>query len=145
LKIEDFIIRPRDSVRERGLARRLRELPEEERFAFIRTLLDKDYEVGLVLARACLRDKKYFEAILNIGFKTVHLPYIDSWLKCVVPKLGFRKVVHLVTDKLDTEPDGVQRAAYYLWYFRPKNDQKGRQLLLKLNDLLREKGLRTPF
>ena len=145
MRIEDFPIRPRDSVRERELARRLRELPEEERFEFIHTLLDKDSEVGLVLANACLWDPKYFEAILNMGFKPPHAPYIDQWLKCVIPKLGFRKVVYLVINKLDTEPKRVELAAYYLWYFRPRNDPRAVQLLLKLNDLMREKGLRTPF
>ena len=142
-RIEDFVIRPRHSVRERELARRLRELPEEDRFTFIRTLLDKDFEVGLVLASACLRDKNYFKAILDYGLKN-HSSRIELFLKRVIPRLGFRKVLHLITDKLSTEPKAVEHAAYYLWVFRPKNDLAAYQGLLKLNDLLRARGLRTP-
>ena len=145
MQIDDFVIRPRDSVRERELARRLRELPEEDRFTFIHKLLDKDPDVGLMLASACLRDKKYFEAILSHGLKTAGAGSIEIWLKCVIPKLGFRKVLQSVTDKLSSEPKGVEKAAYWLWVLRPKDDESTRERLLKLNDLLRENGLRTPL
>lgn len=144
MQIEDYVTRPRNSVRERELARRLRQLPEEDRFTFIRTLLDTDFVVGLILASACLRQKKYFEAILDYGFKN-HSSRIELWLQCVIPRLGFRKVLHLVTDKLLTEPKAVEKAAYWLWGLRPRNDPAARQGLLKLNDLLREQGLMTPF
>lgn len=144
MEIEDFVIRPRDSVRERELARRLRELPEEDRFTFIYNVLDEDPEVGLMLASACLRDKKYFQAILSHGLKTGGAGSIELWLKCVIPKLGFRKVLQSVTDKLSSEPKGVEKAAYWLWVLRPKDDEAARERLLKLNDLLHEKGLRTP-
>ena len=145
MQIEDFVIRPRDSVRERELARRLRELPEEDRFTFIYNVLEKDPEVGLVLANTCLRDKKYFQAVLDHGLKKGGAGSIEIWLKCVIPKLGFRKVLQSVTDKLSSEPRGVENAAYWLWVLRPKDDEATRERLLKLNDLLREQGLRTPF
>lgn len=145
MQLEDFITRPRNSVRERKLARRLRQLPEEDRFTFIQDLLNKDYVVGLALASTCLRDKSYFKAILEHGLKPANASHIELWLKCVIPRLGFRKVLHLVTEKLSTEPKGVERAAYWLWGFRPKNDPAAHQGLLKLNDLLRDKGLMTPF
>jgi hypothetical protein len=145
LQPEDFVTRPRDSVRERELARRVRQLPEEERFTFIRTLIDKDVVVGLLLARACLRDRKYFKTILDQGLKTADASFIKLWLTCVIPPLGFRKVVRLVTDKLSTEPKGVEKAAYWLWVMRPHSDPDALQELLKLNHLLREKGLMTPI
>lgn len=141
---EDFVTRPRDSVRERELARRLRQLPEEDRFTFIRTLIDKDLVVGLLLARNCLRDRKYFETILDLGVKTADASFIKLWLQCVIPPLGFRRVVRLVTRKLATEPHGVEKAAYWLWVMRPYSDPTALQGLTQLNHLLREKGLMTP-
>lgn len=143
MQIEDVPIRPRDSVRERELARQIRQLPEADRYEFIRTLLNKDLVVGLAMANACLRDKKHFEAILDQGLKTADASHIGLWLKCVIPKLGFRKVLHLVTDKLATEPKGVEKAAYWLWGLCPRNDPAAHQGLMKLNDFLRERGLMT--
>lgn len=141
---EDFVTRPRDSVRERELARRIRELPEEDRFTFIRTLIDKDLVVGLLLARSCLRNTKYFETLLDQGLQTADASFIKLWLTCVIPPLGFRRVLRLVTDKLSTEPQGVEKAAYWLWVMRPHSDPPALQGLMKLNQLLRDKGLMTP-
>ena len=144
MQAEDYVTRPRDSVRKREVAKRLRQLPEEERYEFVRTLLDKDYYVALVFATACLRETRYFAALLDHGFKTTP-QYIDDWLKCVVPKLGFRKVVYLVMSRLPAEPKGVELAAYHLWRLRPEHDQRAQKLLMKLNALLRKNGLRTSF
>ena len=100
--------------------------------------------MGLLLARNCLRDRNYFETILDQGVKTADASFIKLWLQCVIPPLGFRRVVRLVTGKLATEPQGVEKAAYWLWVMRPHSDPGALQGLSKLNNLLHEKGLTTP-
>lgn len=144
MQIENYVSRPRDSVREREIAAKLRQLPEEERFKFISDLLAKDLVVGLMLASACLRSRKYFEAILDRGLKTADASYMKLWLKCVIPRLGFRRVVSMVTNRLDTEPKGVEHAAYWLRGMVPRNDPASIKALSRLIDLMRKKGMVTP-
>jgi hypothetical protein len=144
LRAEDFQYRPRISEREREMARKLRQLPEEERFQFIQEALRRDRVariVGLKLANACLRRKAYFENILDQGLETADASDIKIWLECVIPRLGFHKVVGLLTDKLATNPKVVDKARYWLGYFLPDNDPRAAEALSELNRVMSEMGL----
>ena len=139
--MENFLSRPRNSVRERKLAQELRKLPEESRFRYIQNLLNNDYVVGLKLANACLRKKSYFEAILGQGLEMARVSDIQLWLKCVIPRLGFRRVVSLVSKRLETNTEAVNKALYYLCILLPRDDKRAVQALIKLSKLMESKGL----
>lgn len=139
--MKNFESRPRNSVRERKLAQELRQQPEEARFQFVQELLKNDDVVALALANACLRKKSYFEAILLQALETHARVNLNLWLKCVVPRLGYRRVVALVTEKLETNPEAVNKALYYLCGLLPKDDPRATQALLKLSELMESSGL----
>ena len=139
--MENFQVRPRDSVRERKLAQELRALSEETSFRYIQDVLGKDYVVGLKLANACLRKKGYFEAILGQGLEMARVTDIKLWLKCVIPRLGFRRVVSLVSKRLETNTEAVNKALYELCRLLPKDDQRAVQALITLSRLMESKGL----
>ena len=143
LRIEDIIGRPRDSTRERELARQLRELPVEQRYQFIQTLLIHHLAIGLKMARSCLRDKKHFEEILNIGLELGDASSILFWLECVVPKLGLRRVISILTAKLDDKPKAVGKALYWLPRFLRADDAKTKHALTALMDLAEQRGVIT--
>ena len=124
LEIKDYIRRPRDSKRERELLQRLRELPEEVRFDIVRKLLQHDKGIGLLMASGSLRQKRYFEEILEMGFKEGDASTILPWLECAVPKLGFRKVILSLGNRIDTDPVAVDNALYWMLRFKPQNDPR---------------------
>lgn len=66
---------------------------------------------------------------------------IKLWLECVIPRLGFRKVVALLTDKLATDPKVVDKARYWLGYFLQDNDPRAITALSELNRVMSEMGL----
>lgn len=124
LEIEDYLRRPRESKRDRELLQRLRALPEEERYDFVRRLLQQDKGVGLLMASGSLQQKCYFEEILEMGFREGDASTILPWLECAVPKLGFRKVILSLNNRVDTDPVSVDNALYWLPRFKPQNDPK---------------------
>lgn len=137
MKLEDYLIKRRDTQREHELAQKLRELPEEERFQNIQKLMNFDRVVGLEMANFCLRKKEYFEIILNQGLKTADASSIYFWLKCVTPRLGFRRVVSILTQKFEADPRAVTKAFYWLGRFMPSKDTKSELAWRSLQDLVK--------
>ena len=124
IEIDEYLRRPRDSKRERELLQKLRQMPEDIRYDIVRKLLPKDKGIGLLMASGSLRQKHYFEEILEIGFKEGDASTILPWLECAVPKLGFRKVVLMLGNRMDTDPVSVNNALYWMGRFKPQNDPK---------------------
>lgn len=122
LEIKDYIRRPRDSKRERELLQQLRKLPEEARYDIVRQLLQQDKGVGLLMASGTLQQKRYFEEILDMGFREGDASTILPWLECAVPKLGFRKVMLSLNKRVNTDPVSVDNALYWMPRFKPQND-----------------------
>ncbi len=122
LEIRYYLRRPRDSKRERELLQRLRALPEEERYDFVRRLLQQDKGIGLLMASGSLHQKRYFEEILEMGLREGDASTILPWLECAVPKLGFRKVILSLENRVDTDPTAVDNALYWMPRFKPQND-----------------------
>ena len=114
LSVRDYVRRPRDSVWEKDLARQLRLCSEEDRFAFLSDLLVAQPVVALDLARRCLKAKASFEALLESGVRQADASSIRYWLECVVPHLGFRRVVQVLRNLRGEFPDGVGYAVYWL-------------------------------
>ena len=144
LSAQDIITRPRDSIRERKLALEIRELPEEERFELIRELLLRDHVVALIMANACLRKKAYFEELLEYALRTVDISDMKHWLKCIVPRLGFRNVVLHLLRKLDCDPasgNNVEKARYQLMRFVPRGDMRAVKTWRELNKVMGKRGL----
>jgi hypothetical protein len=84
--------RLRDSQRERDILQRLRELTEKARYEIVKELLQEDKGIGLLMASGSLRQKRYFQEILEMGFQEGDASIILPWPECAVPKIGFRKV-----------------------------------------------------
>lgn len=144
LSAKDIITRPRDSIRERKLAQEIRRLPEEKRFELIKELLPKDHVVALILANACLRKNEYFEELLVYALGNVDISDMKHWLKCVVPRLGFRNVVLFLWRKLDSDPacgNNIEKARYQLMRFVPRGDMRAVKTWRELNKVMAKRGL----
>jgi len=124
IEIAEYIHCPRDSKRETELLHRLRQMPEEERYSIVQRLLQQSVGLGLRLATGSLRQKRYFEEILEMGFREGNASTIRPWLECTVPKLGFRKVILLLGNRMDSDPVAVDNALYWMPRFKPQNDPK---------------------
>ena len=112
--IEDHINRPRDTVRERALARQLRELPESTRFKFVQQLLAHHLIVGLKMAKAVLQDKQHFQWLLYHGLEHGNASTIRFWLAAVIPKLGSRSVIYTLKKEMPDRPVAVFLTLYWL-------------------------------
>ena len=124
IEIDEYLCKPRDSKRERALLHRLREMPEEERYDIVRKLLVQDKGIGLLMARGSLRQKRHFEEILEMGFQEGDASTLLPWLECAVPKLGFRKVILALGNRMESDPVSVDNALYWMSRFKPQNDPK---------------------
>ncbi|WP_422928584.1 hypothetical protein [Singulisphaera sp. PoT] len=114
LSAKDYIGRVRDSVWERDLASHLRQATEQERLAFVSELAKSSPGVALVLARRTLAENRSYEVLLDQGLAHADASGIRPWLECVVPRLGFRKVLRRLGEAVDSNPDGVAKALYWL-------------------------------
>jgi hypothetical protein len=124
VEINDYLCQPRDSRRDRQLLQRLRELSEEDRYEIVRKLLQQNKGIGLFIASSSLRQKRYFQEILEMGFKEGDASTILPWLECAVPKLGFRNVIVSLDNRMNTDLVGVDNAMYWMSRFKPQNDSK---------------------
>ena len=144
-KVEDYINKRRDTKREQALGRALRELPEAERFEFIQRLMPHAPVLALQMAASCLKDKKYFEELLDAGLDQGDASSIALWLKCVTPKLGAGKVVSILRNNLEVRPDAVGKALYWLPGLIHRDDERSQIALRELIDQAKEKGcIRAP-
>jgi uncharacterized protein (DUF433 family) len=139
LNVADYINRRRDSVWERELAWQLRQLPEPERFQFIEEFLDHSL-LGLDFAKACLTQRNYFEQLLQRGLKTADASTIFDWLECIVPKLGFRRVIGLLAKEVEHNTQAVDQALYWMFRLVPRYDSRSWHALQQLKALVASKG-----
>lgn len=138
LKAADYAKLPRDSRRERETAQQLRQWSEEERYEFVKELLGHDELAGLRMASSTLQQKGHFEGILERGLRTADASSVSHWLECVVPKLGFRKVVLIMSSKVETDFETVKKALYWLPRHRPQNDPRADAALSALKTKVRD-------
>jgi hypothetical protein len=129
LKVEDYIDRRRDPAWEKELVQKLRLLPEEQRFSFIQALFHGNNSViAMELIKKCIQDRVLLLAFLEQGLSTSDASSIRWWLELLVPKLGFRRVISVLENKLENEPRTVEKALYWLPSVLPNNDQKAAAL-----------------
>lgn len=109
-----------------SLARELRKEPEQERFRFLMDLLASPSGIAigsaLRLSNKCLQQHQYLEQIFDAGLGAQNGRRMASVVQFLVPKLGLRKVVHLLKEKVETDPRTVWLA--YDWLARmPDSDR----------------------
>ncbi len=122
------------------LQKELMNLPEEVRFQEINTILNQNFRIGLKLANAVLKDKKYFNILFEQGLEKANASDIEIWLKYLVPRLGIRRIIAVLSEKLNSEkPLNVAKASYWLPKFVPKDNQQANILLQKFS--LQEKQI----
>ena len=124
LELDDYVRRPRDSKRDKELLNLLKQMPEEDRYGFVRELLQRDKRIGLLMASGSLQKKRYFHEILEIGLKEGNASTVLPWLECAVPKLGFRQVILSLDKRANSEPAAVDNAVYWMPRFKPHDDPK---------------------
>ena len=117
LSIKDYAGRVRGSVWEQELAQKLRLEPETDRFEFLSDLLVSNQFVALDLARKCLSENRSFELLLDRALLEANSSGIRHWLECVVPRLGIRRVIAHLHERMDENREAVRRAKYWLPMF----------------------------
>jgi len=120
-----------------ALQQRLINFPEEDRFNEINAILDRNVVVGLKLVNL-LKNRKYFSLLLERGLEKANASEIEIWLKYLVPHIGFRRVIAILSSKLSEQPDAVDKALYWLPKFLPKGD---RQAAMMLENILNQEKL----
>ncbi len=117
---------------ERETLQHLMSLPEEDRFHEIDALLDQDSAMALKLANTALRNKQYFELLFERGLEKANASEIELWLKYLIARLGFKRVIAILSSQLSAHPQEVEKAIYWLPNFLPKNNDKASILLQSL-------------
>ncbi|MBE9202030.1 MULTISPECIES: hypothetical protein [unclassified Nodularia (in: cyanobacteria)] len=125
-------ITDKDLSDHKALQRRLMSLPESDQFDEINSLVDRDSVIGLKLANAVLKNKNYFEVLLERGLEKANASEIELWLKYLLPRIGFRRVIAILSNKLSQQPQQVAKASYWLPKFLPKGNEQAARLLKNL-------------
>lgn len=112
LDVRDYVGKSRDSTLETKLAEQLREMDPDDAFAFIAEYVDHDEVVGLSLASRSLRRRSDFDSLLRKGFKRADASSIRFWLKCCVNRLGPRRIVTILREVIQADPE-VGRKVFY--------------------------------
>lgn len=121
-ELDEYVGRPRDSKREKELPKKLKLMPEDACYSFVRRLIQRDKRIGLHMASASLRQKRHFQEILEVGLKEGNASTILPWLECAVPKLGFHLVVSALDSRIESDPQAVDNAVYWMPRFKPQGD-----------------------
>ncbi|MDX2273041.1 MAG: hypothetical protein NW237_13985 [Cyanobacteriota bacterium] len=107
---------------------------EEEQFNEICALLEKDTVEALRVANSTLRSKKYFQDLLERGLESANASEIEIWLKYLIPRLGIRYVINVLSEKVTQQPQQVRKASYWLQKFLNNSNNKELSLFEKLEE-----------
>ncbi len=113
-------------------------LSEEEQFQQVCALLEKDVIEALKLANFTLRNKKYFQDLLERGLEVADASEIEIWLKYLVPRLGMRYVINVLEGKLIEQPQKVDKAMYWLPKFLNRTNERDLNLFKNLENKILE-------
>jgi len=138
---EDFAHRRRDSLEEIALARQLRSLDPHERHLFVRRLLEVNLTIGLEMIRCTVTDRAELQSIFisRLSDLDAGVMQMGAWVKSFVPKLGFRKVAHILRSYLEVDPMAVGRVLYFLKRLIPE-DEVSRRLADELWSMAQERN-----
>jgi hypothetical protein len=102
----------------------LMSLSEEEQFNRICALLEKDTVEALRVANSTLKSKKSFQDLLEKGLGSANASEIEIWLKYLIPRLGVRYIINILSDKVAEQPQHVKKASYWLKKFLKDSNEK---------------------
>jgi hypothetical protein len=97
---------------------------EEQQFNEVCILLQQDIVAALKLANSTLKNKKYFQDLLEKGLESSNASEIEIWLKYLVPRLGVRYVIHVLETKVEAQSEQVKKALYWLPKFIQNDNMK---------------------
>ncbi len=141
--LEEFVPVVGDSAAERKLAKALREQPAEDRLQFIQRLIavkqPKCLRTGLRLVKSCVQDRRSLLQILDQGLREADASVVADWIEAVVSGLGFKRVVGVLADRLDTDPESVIKARYWLPQWVPSEDTAALEAVRALDRQIAEK------
>ncbi len=127
----------RNATTENALKKWLRSIPDTDRFEFISKCLDyRGYaseNFALQLATSCINLKNDALAIFHRGLLEPDASSIKFWLDFAIRKLGAKSVILEIASRIDSHPDLVDKALYWLPSLVPKSQAKARGLLEKLH------------
>jgi len=132
-------LRPRNSVREGELAKRLRGMSSDEAYDVICRLIEQDYPVGLELANRCLRETRHFLKILEQGILRWDATSARYWIESSLPRLGHRRLLSFLLRCTSQNPSGVAKALYWAKINTDRNDSTLREQIRRIEDILLEK------
>jgi hypothetical protein len=141
MRLENSVNRPSGTRPERDLVCELRRLPEDDRFLFIQEVMRHDIVLALRLATVCLRKKSYFEAIFRQGLEIADASGIRFWLECMGSKLGLSRMIEILREELETNPEAVDKALYWLPQYLQKGDVRGSLALHDLRTMAQSRGV----
>jgi len=146
ITVKDLVGKTGADVNVEELKKQLRRLPEAERFSFIQECLAHGLiSWALALAKSCLRSGEYVARLLEHGLRVADASSIKYWLECAVAKLGGRRVVRIVASQLESNPEGVAKAVYWLPGLLSRKELKTAAAFDELVRAAGEKGiLRKP-
>ena len=107
-------------------------LSEEQQFNQVCVLLQQDIVTALKLANSKLKTKKYFENLLEKGLESANASEIEIWLRYLIPRLGFRYVIHVLEKKIESQPEQVKKSLYWLPKFLQNGHKKEVELFKNL-------------
>jgi hypothetical protein len=107
-------------------------LSEKQQFNEVCILLQKDVVAALKLANSKLKTKKYFENLLEKGLESANASQIEIWLRYLIPRLGFRYVIHVLEKKIESQPEQVKKSLYWLPKFLQNGHKKEVELFKNL-------------
>ena len=137
---ESLVLGPRNSQTENENCRALRELPEDVRVKIIQEVLDKNRALGLRLAMRTIRSKKFFVEILNRGLDAADASEIYYWLECVSPRIGPKRILRILGERLADNPEAVAKATYWMPRFIAQDNSQQVEILQSLNQSLEALG-----
>jgi hypothetical protein len=112
--VEDLLYKPTSDLITKKLVKQLKQKTEEERLEFILKMLSYRGSYGLVIALKTLQKAASFKVLLEMGIKEGDASNLGYWLQYTLPRLGFRRTVSILKNKLDEDPLSIYKAFYWL-------------------------------
>jgi hypothetical protein len=144
INLQDYISRPFDTLQASDLAHKLRQLTPEECFAFVLEYIKHDVVIGLRIANKFLRERRYFEQLLETGILAADASSIKYWFESCLPRVGARRAVNIIDRLSVSTPNQVMKVMYWAKILIGECDQAQGQRLRELEESLKHKITSLP-
>jgi|ERR1022692_3651378 hypothetical protein len=120
--------RRRDTAREDKALTWLRRQPEAARFEFASQLVQNRYAGALEFVRRSDLSGESLVGLFRSGLDVADASNIHSWIEAVIGRLGTRKVLTLLRERVATDRLVVEKAVYWLPKFIDAADGESREV-----------------